>query len=153
MGKRIYKVSLSTKERAELQKLVKTGKAAAFKRQRAQILLNVDRGEDGLRLKNTEVARQLDISVKTIERACKKLVEEGLPKCLERVPRQSNPHKMDGEREAQLIALCCGDSPEGTNRWTLRLLASRFVALSDIDSISPETVRQVLKKHHQTLAA
>ena len=52
---------------------------------------------------------------------------------------------MDGEREAQLIALCCSDSPEGTHRWTLRLLASRFVELSDLDSISPETVRQVLK--------
>lgn len=153
MGKRIYIVSLSQKERAELQKLVKTGKAAAFKRQRAQILLNVDQGENGPCLMNTEVARQLDISVRTIERACKKLVEEGFPQCLERVPRESKPRKMDGEREAQLIALCCGDSPKGTNRWTLRLLASRFVELSDIDSISPETVRQVLKKHHQTLAA
>jgi len=152
MGKRIYKVSLSQNERAELQKLVKTGKTTAFKRQRAQILLNVDQGENGPCLMNTVVARQLEISVKTIERACKKLIEEGFPQCLERVPRESKPHKMDGEREAQLIALCCGESPEGTNRWTLRLLASRFVELSDIDSISPETVRQVLKKHYQTLA-
>ncbi len=152
MGKRIYRVSLSQKERADLLKLVKTGRSSAFKRQRAQILLNVDQGENGPCLMNTEVARQLDISVKTIERACKKLVEEGLPQCLERAPYHSKPHKMDGEREAQLVALCCGSSPEGTNRWTLRLLASRFVELSDIDSISPETVRQVLKKHHQTLA-
>lgn len=153
MGKRIYIVRLSKKEREELQRLVKTGKVAAFKRQRAQILLNVDQGEGGSHLMNTEVARRLDVGVKTVERACKKLVEQGLPNCLERTPHQSKPRKMDGEREAQLIALCCGDSPEGTNRWTLRLLASRFVELSDIGSISPETVRQVLKKHHQTLAA
>ncbi len=153
MGKRIYIVRLSMEERIELLKLVKTGKVAAFKRQRAQILLNVDQGNQGPCLYNTEVARKLDIGVKTVERACKKLVEDGLPTCLERTPRLSTPRKMDGEREAQLIALCCSDSPEGTNRWTLRLLASRFVELSDIDSISPETVRQVLKKHHQTLAA
>lgn len=153
MGKRIYIVRLSMKERSVLQTLVKTGKVAAFKRQRAQILLNVDRGDNGPCLNNTDVARKLDIGIKTVERACKKLVEDGFPNCLERVPRQSKPRKMDGEKEAQLIALCCSDSPEGTNRWTLRLLASRFVELSDIDSISPETVRQVLKKHHQTLAA
>ncbi len=153
MGKRIYIVRLSMEERIDLQTLVKTGKVAAFKRQRAQILLNVDQGDTGPCLKNTDVARKLDIGIKTVERACKKLIEDGLPTCLERVPRQSTPRKMDGEKEAQLIALCCSDSPEGTNRWTLRLLASRFVELSEIDSISPETVRQVLKKHHQALAA
>jgi len=153
MGKRIYIVRLSTQERADLQRLVKTGKVAAFKRQRAQILLNVDQGEEGPALKNTEVAQKLEIGTKTVTRACKKLVEEGLPHCLERTPHQPKPRKMDGEKEAQLIALCCSDSPEGTNRWTLRLLASHFVELGNIDSISPETVRQVLKKRHQTLAA
>ncbi len=115
--------------------------------------MNVDQGEGGLNLKNTEVARKLDVGVKTIERACKRLLEQGFSGCLERVPHQSKPRKIDGEKEAQLIALCCGDSPKGTNRWTLRLLATHFVELSDIDSISPETVRQVLKKHYQTLAA
>ena len=152
MGKRKYIVSLSKEERHDLRSLVKTGKAAAFKRQRAQILLSVDRGKVGPALKNTEVSRQLDISAKTVERACKCLVEKGLPQALERVPRQSLPRKMDGDKEAQLVAISCSDSPAGTNRWTLRLLASRFVELGHADSISPETVRQVLKKRHQTLA-
>ncbi len=57
MGKRIYIVCLSMKEWSVLQKFVKTGKVAAFKRQRAQILLNVDRGDNGPCLKNTDVAR------------------------------------------------------------------------------------------------
>ena len=60
MGKRIYIVRLSREERIGLQKLVKTGKVAAFKRHRAQILLNVDQGDHGPCLKNTDVARQLD---------------------------------------------------------------------------------------------
>ena len=75
-----------------------------------------------------------------------------MAQCLERTPRVTLPRKIDGDKEAQLIALCCSDSPEGTNRWTLHLLASRFVELSDEKSISPETIRQVLKKRHQTLA-
>jgi hypothetical protein len=59
---------------------------------------------------------------------------------------------MDGEKEAQLIAISCMDSPEGTKRWTLKLLAARFVELGHVESISPETIRQVLKKRHKTLA-
>lgn len=152
MGKRVYLVRLSIEERKYLQNLVETGTIAAFKRRRAQILLNVDQGKEGPSLKNTEVSAKLDLSTKTIERTCKKLVEEGLLQCLERTPRPSLPRKIDGEKEAQLIALCCSDSPEGTNRWTLRLLASRFIELSNGESISPETIRQVLKKRHQTLA-
>jgi len=152
MGKRIYSVSLSKQERFELNQLVTTGRTAAFKRRRAQILLNVDQGEFGSSLKNTEVARKLDIGLKTVERACKRLLEVGYPACLERVTREYIPRKMDGEKEAQLVALCCSDSPKGTSRWTIRLLASHFVKLVKMDSISPETVRQVLKKHNKTLA-
>ncbi len=96
MGKRVYIVRLSIKERGELQTLVKTVTVAAFKRQHAQILLNIDRGDNGPCLKNTDVARKLDIGIKTVERACKKLVEDGFPTCMERVPRQSKPRKMDG---------------------------------------------------------
>ena len=36
---------------------------------------------------------------------------------------------------------------------SLRLLAERMVALDYVDELSHETVRRVLKKHHQTLAA
>ncbi|VAW44555.1 hypothetical protein MNBD_GAMMA04-356, partial [hydrothermal vent metagenome] len=39
-----YIVKLSKAERQELRALVKTGKAAAYKRQRAQILLKADIG-------------------------------------------------------------------------------------------------------------
>ena len=152
MGKRKYIVQLSHQERVDLQQIVKTGKIAAMKRQRAQILLYADQGEEGPSLMNTKIAQLLEISIKTVERACKRLIELGLPTCLERKPRESKPRKMDGEKEAQLVAISCMDSPEGTNRWTLKLLASRFVELGYVESVSPETVRQVLKKRHKTLA-
>ena len=152
MGKRKYIVRLSSQERIDLQKIIKTGRVAAIKRQRAQILLYADQGEEGEAMMSTQIAHRLDISVKTVERACKRLFDVGFPICLERVPRTAKPRKMDGEKEAQLIALSCMDSPDGTNRWTLKLLAARFVELGHVESISPETVRQVLKKRHQTLA-
>ena len=46
----------------------------------------------------------------------------------------------------------CGDPPPGQARWTLQLLGAQLVALGVVESISHETVRQVLKKRRQTLA-
>ena len=62
--------------------------------------------------------------------------------------------KADGEFEARLVALSCGDPPEGRSQWSLRLLADRAVELGYIDTVSHETVRRVLKKQcRQTVAA
>ena len=58
-------------------------------------------------------------------------------------PRQRS---LDGAGEARLIALRCSQPPEGYGRWTLRLLAAKLVELEIVESISPETVRQTLKK-------
>ena len=44
------------------------------------------------------------------------------------------------------MAVACSAVPEGHTRWTLRLLADEAVKLELTDSISRETVRQVLKK-------
>ena len=45
-----------------------------------------------------------------------------------------------------MVAVACSAPPEGHARWTLRLLADQAVELELTDSISRETVRQVLKK-------
>ena len=77
-------------------------------------------------------------------------VNEGLHAAISRKPPQRvYERKMDGKHEAHLIALVCGKPPEGRASWSLRLLAERFVQLEqvEIDSISHETVRQVLKKN------
>jgi len=78
----------------------------------------------------------------------KDCVEKGFSEALGRSARQEPPcpRKLDGAAEARLIALSCGQPPEGFRRWTLRLLASELVKLEIVESISPETVRQTLKK-------
>ena len=55
------------------------------------------------------------------------------------------PHRA-WPRIAVLIALTCGEKPEGEGRWSLRLLANKLVALQDVDEVSYETVRRILKK-------
>ena len=50
-----------------------------------------------------------------------------------------------------MIALACGEAPEGRARWTLRLLADRLVECEIVESIHPETVRKTLKKTNSSL--
>ena len=76
-----------------------------------------------------------------------RLVEQGLEAALKRAPQQRyKPLKLDGEGQAQLVALACSAPPEGRRCWTLQLLAGRLVSMGCVDEISHETVRQVLKK-------
>ena len=54
--------------------------------------------------------------------------------------------RLTDKQEAHLIAVACSDAPAGRSRWTLRLLADKAVELGFVDTIAPETVRQMLKK-------
>ena len=82
----------------------------------------------------------------------KRLVEEGLEHALREQPRPGQRRKLSGKQEAHVIAVACSTPPEGRGRWTLRLLAGKVVELGFAPSISPETVRQMLKKRAEALA-
>lgn len=141
-----YIVRLDNAERDRLQRLVRVGKAAAYKIRHAHMLLMAD--ADGPGWADEQIAEGLGVSVGQIEHLRKRFVEQGLEACLER-KKQDHPSiepKFDGEKEAKLIALACGKAPEGRARWSLRLLADRAVELRIVESTSHETVRQVLQK-------
>jgi transposase len=94
-----------------------------------------------------QISEALNISTRSIERVRQRFVEESRENALGPRPKKSlKLKKIDGEAEAHLIALACSQVPQGYNRWTLRLLAEEMVTLEYIESISYETVRQVLKK-------
>jgi transposase len=155
MGKEVkYVVRLSSEERMSLETLVKTGKRAADTRLRAQILLKADVGEGGLGWTDARIAEAFDVGLSTVHRQRQRLVEEGLEKALARKPsRQTRPRKLDGEKEARLIAVTCAKAPEGYARWTMQLLADRLVELKLVDAISDETVRRTLKKTNSSLGS
>jgi len=142
-----YLVRLSETERTELEALVKTGRAAARKRLHAQILLKADEGEHGPAWSDAAISQAVEVGVRTVERVRQCLVEAGLETALNGRPqaRYKRP-TLDGEHEAHLLAIACSAPPAGRTRWTLRLLADRMVELAYVDTVSYETVRQVLKK-------
>jgi hypothetical protein len=51
----------------------------------------------------------------------------------------------DGQA-AHLIAITCSKVPDGHDHWRVRMLAGKAVELGYVRRISPETVRQLLKK-------
>jgi hypothetical protein len=143
-----YIVKLDKDERKQLTELVKKEKVAAKKRTHAQVLLLADCGRNGPAWKDEAIAEACRVTVRTVENLRKRLVLEGLDAALNRKPqsRLSRQKILDGEKEAKVIALCCGAKPSGHARWTLRLLAERAVELDIVASVSHETVRRCLKK-------
>ncbi|RYD35504.1 MAG: helix-turn-helix domain-containing protein [Verrucomicrobiaceae bacterium] len=143
-----YRIHLSPEQRLELEKLVAAGKVAVTKRQRAQILLATDEDHPGGALPDRDAARAFDVSVSTVERTRRALIEHGLKIAVQGRPtqRKSPRAKVDDHIETQLAAAACGPPPDGRRRWTLRLLGDRMVALGLIDSLSPQTVNKTLKK-------
>ena len=147
-----YHVRLTSKERKELTDLVKKGRVAGYKRLHAQILLQADSSEEGAHLKDSQISQNLHVTVQTIENVRKRLIEKGLEGAINRSKaKKVKPKLLDGEKEAHLIAIACGDAPEGRSRWTLRLLANKMVELNLVESISHETIRQTLKKTNSNL--
>jgi len=140
-----YVLKLTTEERGELQQIVKRGKAAAWKVQRAQALLQCDQGESGAGWRDEQVAQAYGCTTRSLESWRKQAVEQGPLSLLERKPR-TGVRKLDGEKEARMVKLACSQAPKGWARWTLRLLAARLVELQIVDSISYETVRRAMKK-------
>jgi len=141
-----YHVDLTELERLELEKIVSRRKSTSQASKRSKILLSADR----LGSKNwtdEKISLSYQVSVRTIERLRERYVTEGLLVALNGKKRLNlDKKRFDGEVEAHLVALRCSTPDKGRSNWTLRLLADKMVALSYVESISHESVRQILKK-------
>jgi transposase len=142
-----YHVTLTQAERDQLKEIIAKGKQAAAKIRRAHLLLAADESEEGLQMSDEQIKTAYHVSLRTVERLRQRFVEEGFEVALQG-KSSGGPQviKIDGEVEAHLIALRLGPVPEGRSQWTMRLLAEKMVELEYVDSISHESVRQVLKK-------
>jgi hypothetical protein len=145
MNKR-YIVRLTTEEREILTELVNKGRTAAYKIKHANILLNVD--ADGPNRPDETIASVLNCPSNTVRNVRQRFVELGLEAALDRQHQECPSRKrlIDGAQEARISALRCGMPPTGRARWSFRFLAERVIETGVLDTISHETVRQVLKK-------
>ena len=132
---------LSETERAELQSVVRRGHLAARLVTRARILLKADEG-----WRDAQIIGALDVSRETVSRTRERYRRGGVAAVLTDKRQTHRRRALSDEQATQLIALACTPAPEGHDHWTLRLLAGKAVELAFVASISPETIRAVLKK-------
>jgi hypothetical protein len=141
-----YVVRLTDEERAICEATIKKETGKSEKLRRATILLKAD--VDGPAWEDSKISEAVGCRTRTVENVRQAFVLEGFEEALIRKKRATppTPKLLDGVAEAKLIAMRLGQPPAGFGHWTLRLLADQMVEREVVESISPETVRQTLKK-------
>ena len=147
MAEKKYVVRLTEEERARLHTLVGSGRAPARRLAHARILVKAHQGEAGPGWTDAAIATALEVGRATVARVRRRYATEGSGAALaHKAPDREYRRQLDGAQAAHRSALACSAPPAGRARWSLRRLAARLVALEVVDTVSHETVRQVLKQ-------
>jgi transposase len=138
--RRAQQIPLREDQRAQLKKIVSTGKHGARVISRARIVLMAAQGEA-----NQAIADAVGVSWRTVIRIKARFKEEGL-EAIQEHSRPGRPPTITGDIEAKLVMLACSTPPPGRARWSLQLLADKMVELGYVESISDVGVMKRLKK-------
>ena len=134
---------LSEDERTHVEVFVRRGKANARTLTRARVLLKSDE-----EWTDAEIAEALDLSEQTVRNIRKRFRAGGVEAVLTDKRQERRRQALTDGQAAHLIAITCSKVPDGHDHWTLRMLAGKAIELGYVRGISPETVRQLLKKTH-----
>lgn len=134
-------IQLTDDERIHLQTFVHRGRANARTLTRAYVLLKLDAGWS-----DEQMRAAFSVGASTIWRVRRRYAADGLEAVLADKRQARRRQALAGEQLAHLIAIACTPAPAGHDHWTLRLLAGKAVELGYVSRISPETIRQALKK-------
>ena len=143
MSQKQFSVQLNEQQRVRLQRIIRSGKHKARKITRCRILLLAN-GPNGKT--DEEIADALDVCLATIFNIRRRYCLEGLERAIGEGPRSGQPPKFKGRATAKITAIACSTPPNGHAKWSLRLLADRIVELKIVESISHQSVSNVLKK-------
>ena len=141
MARSITLFILPAADQAALEDFTRTGCRPVRAVRRAQALLALARG-----IGQQAAGQAAGLSRQTVSQVRQRYAEGGWQAALAEAPRSGGPQRFDGAQRAALTALACTPAPVGHGRWTLRLLADKAVELRLVETISHETVGQVLNK-------
>jgi len=148
MSQKSHRVKLSKDERQHLQKIVESGKDKARKITRCRVLLLADKAKGKT---DEEISDALGVCLTTIFNIRRRYHQGGLERAIQEAPRSGQPPKFNGKSMAKITAIACSKPPEGHARWSLRLLADSVIELDIVESISYQTIRNILKKTNLSL--
>jgi transposase len=148
MARSFTPFKLAAADQSALEQFTRTGRRAVRAVRRAQALLALATG-----IGQQAAGQAAGLSRQTVSQLRRRYEEGGWQVALAEAPRSGTPPRFDGPQRAAVTALACTPAPTGHSRWTLRLLADKAVELCLVDTISHETVSQVLKKTNCDLTA
>ena len=148
MSQKSHRVKLSKHERQYLQKIVESGKDKARKITRCRILLLADEAKGKT---DEEISDALSVCLATIFNIRRRYHRGGLERAIQEAARSGQPPKFNGKSMAKITAIACSKPPEGHARRSLRLLADNVVELDIVESISYQSIRNILKKTNSSL--
>jgi len=146
------RVKLSEEERRAIMTRIGSQDIPSSIRKRCNVLLLADETA-GEPASHEEIALRCGVSPATVYNIVRDYSAEGIVYALRRREHKEPPRKriVTGEKEARIVALACGEAPEGHARWTIRLLREKVVELQIVESIGRETIRTTLKKRNFNL--
>ncbi|MBL7999983.1 MAG: helix-turn-helix domain-containing protein [Candidatus Kapabacteria bacterium] len=145
--KKKFTISLSAQQRLELNTLKQKRTLPKRLRYRISILLMADE-----QLSDTAIMKRLDVSLPTICRVRRRFVTGGMESALYDRPRSGAKKRFCKDQMDAINSIISSPPPNGSKRWSLRLIADTLIRDNVVKSISYETVR-VLLASRNTLAS
>jgi len=147
-----YEVKLTPDERQELERIKRSKMAKDLTKKRAKALLLLDENSEA-HLTPEQTAVKVKLHRENIYALRRLFILEGMERAIYRKKRETPPvpAKVTGDVEAHIIAAACSEVPEGSQHWTLKMIADKIVLDGIVESISDETVRRTLKKRNISL--
>ena len=122
--------------------MLSKGQESARVLRRASILRQLDD-----RQKVAQVAANVGVARKTVRAIARRYEEEGLESALYEKPRPGKQPALDTGQSQRIIAMVCGPPPQGTARWSVRLIAKEAVKRRLAPHVGRETIRILLQNH------
>lgn len=142
MNQHKHTIQLSKKERSHLDSIIHKGKRNTRVVTRARILLRSHEG-----IGKDALAKELGIGRSTVQRIRDRYRDGGMTHALEEDPRSGQPKKLNDKAESYLIATACSEPPEGSDHWTLELLAQQLMKEKRVQRISSVAVMHYLHRN------
>jgi len=93
------------------------------------------------------IAQRLGLTPKTVRDIGKRYLEGGLDRALYERPRPGAKPILSPTERQRIIAMACSDAPEGSARWTVRLIAEQAIKRKLVPKVGRETIRILLESH------
>ena len=135
-------IKLTTKEKKEIEKILKSKQPVLRIYKRARVLDLVSSGYT-----QAQAALQAGVCESTSKKICAKYKNGNLQEALYDRPRSGQPRKFTDKQKQRTVAMICSAPPKGRSRWTIRLIVEELKRRKIKEDISRYSVWLLMKNH------